>query len=68
MKLSLYISDETEKETMNMAIFQAFRALRPVSEKAADVAALPYDVVDRAEAKAIGDKTRKYMNAQDRIC
>lgn len=35
-----------------MAIFQAFRALRPVSEKAADVAALPYDVVDRAEAKA----------------
>ena len=56
MKLSLYISDETEKETMNMAIFQAFRALRPVSEKAADVAALPYDVVDRAEAKAIGDK------------
>ena len=72
-----------------MAIFQAFRALRPVSEKAADVAALPYDVVDRAEAKAIGDKnpdsflhvdraeicrmiqicmTRKYMNAQDRIC
>ena len=39
-----------------MAIFQAFRALRPVSEKAADMAALPYDVVDRAEAKAIGDK------------
>ena len=39
-----------------MAIFQAFRALRPVPEKAADVAALPYDVVDRAEAKAIGDK------------
>ena len=30
-----------------MAIFQAFRALRPVSEKAADVAALPYDVVQR---------------------
>ena len=56
IKLSLYISDETEKERMNMAIFQAFRALRPVSEKAADVAALPYDVVDRAEAKAIGDK------------
>lgn len=53
MKLSLYISDETEKETMNMAIFQAFRALRPVSEKAADVAALPYDVVDRAEAKRL---------------
>ena len=39
-----------------MAVFHAFRALRPTPEKAADVAALPYDVVDRAEAKAIGDK------------
>ena len=51
MKLSLYISDETEKETMNMAIFQAFRALRPVSEKAADVAALPYDEIGRASCR-----------------
>ena len=39
-----------------MAIFKAFRALRPVPEKAAAVAALPYDVVDRMEAKAIGDR------------
>lgn len=39
-----------------MAILQSFRALRPVQEKAADVAALPYDVVNREEAKAIGDK------------
>ena len=38
-----------------MAVFQAFKALRPVKEKAADVAALPYDVVNREEAKAIGD-------------
>ena len=47
-----------------MAIFQAFRALRPVSEKAADVAALPYDVVDRAEAKAIGDKNPRFFPAR----
>ena len=39
-----------------MAVLQSFRALRPVQEKAADVAALPYDVVNREEAKAIGDK------------
>ena len=26
-----------------MAVFHAFRALRPTPEKAADVAALPYD-------------------------
>ncbi|MDO4648520.1 MAG: DUF1015 family protein [Eubacteriales bacterium] len=39
-----------------MAKFRAFRALRPSREKAAAVAALPYDVVNREEAKAIGDK------------
>ena len=39
-----------------MAVFKAFRALRPAPEKAAKVAALPYDVVDRQEAKVIGDK------------
>ena len=39
-----------------MAIFQAFCALRPVPDKAAWVAALPYDVVTREEAKAIGDQ------------
>ena len=39
-----------------MAIFQAFCALRPVPDKAARVAALPYDVVTRKEAKAIGDQ------------
>lgn len=39
-----------------MAIFQAFCALRPVPDKAARVAALPYDVVTREEAKAIGDQ------------
>lgn len=39
-----------------MAVFQAFRALRPVPEKAEQVAALPYDVVNREEAKKIGDQ------------
>ncbi|MDO5135286.1 MAG: DUF1015 family protein [Eubacteriales bacterium] len=39
-----------------MAVFRAFRALRPKREKAAAVAALPYDVVDREEAKEIGER------------
>ena len=38
-----------------MAVFQAFRALRPAPEKAAAVAALPYDVVSREEARQIGE-------------
>ena len=37
-----------------MAEFRAFKALRPTPEKAASVAALPYDVVNREEAAAIG--------------
>ena len=37
-----------------MAVFRAFKALRPTEEKAAAVAALPYDVVNREEAAAIG--------------
>lgn len=39
-----------------MAVFQAFRALRPVAEKAEKVAALPYDVVSSEEARLIGEK------------
>lgn len=39
-----------------MTAFRAFCAVRPTREKAASVAALPYDVVDRAEARAIGEK------------
>ena len=46
----------TGKEEKNMAVFQAFKALRPVKEKAAAVAALPYDVVNREEARLIGEK------------
>lgn len=39
-----------------MAVFRAFRALRPVPEKAEKVAALPYDVVSREEARSIGEE------------
>lgn len=38
-----------------MAVFQAFQALRPAPEKASKVAALPYDVVNREEARIIGE-------------
>lgn len=37
-----------------MAVFRGFQALRPTSEKAARVAAFPYDVVSREEAYALG--------------
>jgi uncharacterized protein (DUF1015 family) len=40
-----YISEE------KMAIFRPFKAFRPVAEKAADIAAPPYDVVNSAEAR-----------------
>ena len=39
-----------------MAVFQAFCALRPAADKAERVAALPYDVVSREEARIIGEK------------
>lgn len=44
----------TGKEQDFMAVFRAFKALRPTEGKAAAVAALPYDVVNREEAAAIG--------------
>ncbi len=34
-----------------MAIFRAFNAIRPIPEKAQDIAALPYDVMNSVEAK-----------------
>ena len=34
-----------------MAIFRPFKAIRPVADKAQDVAALPYDVMNSEEAK-----------------
>ena len=36
-----------------MAIFQAFRALRPVPDKAEAVAALPYDVVSQRRSRTV---------------
>ena len=39
-----------------MAQLRTFRAVRPSVQKAPLVAALPYDVVDRYEARAIGEK------------
>ena len=39
-----------------MAVFQAFRALRPTPEKAECVASLPYDVVREEEARVTGGK------------
>jgi uncharacterized protein (DUF1015 family) len=36
-----------------MAIVQPFAALRPIPERASDVAAVPYDVVTTAEARAL---------------
>lgn len=39
-----------------MAVFQTFRALRPTPEMAQKVAALPYDVVNREEARKIGEE------------
>ena len=39
-----------------MTAFRAFCALRPTKEKASSVAALPYDVVERKEAREIGTK------------
>ncbi|MDD4509081.1 MAG: DUF1015 domain-containing protein, partial [Eubacteriaceae bacterium] len=35
-----------------MATIRSFRAVRPYPDKAADVAALPYDVYNRGEARA----------------
>lgn len=39
-----------------MAVFRAFKAVRPDPDFAKDVAALPYDVVSREEAENIGRK------------
>jgi len=36
-----------------MATIRPFNALRPVADHAAEVAAVPYDVVNTAEARAL---------------
>ncbi len=46
-----------------MAIIQPFQAIRPTSKNASDVAALPYDVYDRKEAKeAVSGKPLSFLN------
>ncbi len=46
-----------------MAVFKSFRALRPVPEKAADVAALPYDVMNSEEARhEVKDKPYSFLH------
>ena len=47
-----------------MALFQAFQAVRPAADKAERVAALPYDVVNREEAREIGEKS-PYRQSRD---
>ena len=47
-----------------MAVFHGFRALRPVPEKAEKVAALPYDVVSREEARLIGREEQGFFFAR----
>lgn len=49
-----------------MAVFRTFRALRPAKEKAAKVAALPYDVVNREEARKIGCQNKDSFLHVDR--
>ena len=50
------IQESTREELGIMAVFRSFKALRPAADKARAVAALPYDVVNREEARAIGEK------------
>lgn len=46
-----------------MAVIKPFRALRPAAEFAKDVAALPYDVYNRSEAKAfVQNRPLSFLN------
>ena len=49
-----------------MAVIRPFRALTPVKEKAALVAALPYDVYNREEAREVVEKNPLSFLAIDR--
>src|SRR5215471_4167000 len=46
-------SDQNREWEIAMATIRAFRALRPASENAPQVSAVPYDVVNTAEAAAL---------------
>ena len=45
----------TSSRLLPMAILHPFRALRPVPDKVAEVASVPYDVVDTEEARALAE-------------
>lgn len=49
-----------------MAKIKPFICVRPSGEKAAEIAALPYDVYNRAEAKAVVEKNPRSFLAIDR--
>src|SRR5215813_1685096 len=56
MGLSSHIQSLTYKERrriLHMAIVRPFRALRPPVQHAAEVASVPYDVVNTDEARAL---------------
>ena len=54
--LDCYTTDETKRRLEIWLFFRLFEHCEPIPEKASSVAALPYDVVTREEAKMIGDK------------
>lgn len=49
-----------------MAIIKPFQCVRPTIEKASTIAALPYDVYNRKEAKAVVEKNEQSFLAIDR--
>lgn len=50
------ISENSERQEELMAQVKAFRAIRPREDLASKIAALPYDVYNRKEAKAEVEK------------
>lgn len=52
-RLAANPDNKYKKEVIPMAVFQAFRAVRPLPEYARAVAALPYDVMNSAEARVM---------------
>ena len=49
-----------------MAKIKPFICVRPAADKVAEIAALPYDVYNRAEAKAVVEKNPQSFLAIDR--
>ncbi len=49
-----------------MAKIKPFICVRPAVDKVAEIAALPYDVYNRAEAKAVVEKNPQSFLAIDR--